>query len=59
MIVRAGNSPVLTVSLQLASSLRLFFVLKKIDYYTKQFGNLTKGKVASTADNLASQLRHK
>ncbi|HEM4071341.1 TPA: hypothetical protein U1W01_001755 [Streptococcus suis] len=58
MIVGTGNSPVLTVNLQLASSLRLFFVLKKIDHYAKQFGNLTKSKVASTADNLARQLRH-
>ncbi|HEM6100521.1 TPA: hypothetical protein U2B91_002246 [Streptococcus suis] len=33
-------------------------VLKNIDHYAKQVGNLTKGKVASVADNLASQLRH-
>uniref|UniRef100_UPI00146E6B82 HNH endonuclease n=1 Tax=Streptococcus plurextorum TaxID=456876 RepID=UPI00146E6B82 len=33
-------------------------VLKNIDHYAKQVGNLTKGKVASAADNLASQLRH-
>lgn len=44
--------------MQLASSLRLFFVLKNIDHYAKQVGNLTKDKVASVADNLASQLRH-
>ncbi|MGT2743034.1 pre-toxin TG domain-containing protein [Streptococcus plurextorum] len=33
-------------------------VLKNIDHYAKQVGNLTKGKVASAANNLASQLRH-